>query len=89
MILTNPNVLSFSFGIYNYTNAIWNSHTVLILSGRVHEHFIFSHDSFKHPGDQEMNSKAIVVKDVLKYLQYFMSYLLSLQMLSSESERMR
>lgn len=56
---------------------------------RVHEHLIFPHDSFKHPGDQKMNSKAIVVKEVLKYLQYFMSYLLSLQMLSSESERMR
>lgn len=39
--------------------------------------------------ESELDSKATVVKEVLTYLPYFMSYLPSLQMSSSESERMR
>lgn len=75
MSLTKLNVLSFSFSMYNYTNAIWNSRVMLMVRGKDSWTLNILGDSFEHPRDQRWDSKATVVKEVLKYLQYIMSCL--------------
>lgn len=61
------------------------------VSGKdTHGHLIFSGDSFKHPEEiRNWDTKATVVKEGLKYLQYLCPIYHPCKMLSLASGRMR